>query len=86
MSSGQRSPVELVALEDHDWPSHVKTVTFNDLGCLGVSEKDRTLYWNGRAVRTRTRLSLTGWQTGIAIIAALGSFASGLVAVLEYLG
>ncbi|MDE0101239.1 MAG: hypothetical protein OXN89_02565 [Bryobacterales bacterium] len=51
-----------------------------------MSETDRTLYWNGKAVRTRTRLSLTGWQIGIAVVAAVGSFASGLVAVLEYVG
>ena len=70
----------------HQWPSHVKPVTFKELGCLGISEKDRTLYWNGRAVRTRTRLSLTGWQTGTAVVAAVGSFASGAVAVLKYLG
>ena len=67
-----------------DWPEHVRTVSFQDIGRLGVSDDGRTLYWDGKPVVIRKEISLTRWQLTIALIAASGSFASGLVAVLEW--
>ena len=71
-------------MSEPGWAKHVRTVNFQDIGRLGVSADGRTLYWDGKPVVVRKKISLTWWQFTLALIAALGSFASGLVAVLEW--
>ena len=73
-------------MPESGWPPHVRTVNFEDIGRLGVSEENgKTLYWDGKPVEVRKKISLTWRQGIIALMAALGSVASGVVAILEYM-
>jgi len=67
------------------WPPGVHPISMDGTGFLGVGD-DGALYWDGKPVVVRKEIDLTWWQTTIAIVAAVGAFASGLVAVLEYIG
>ena len=71
-------------MAESDWPPGIRTVSFQDIGRLGVGDDGRTLYWDGKRVEVKKRISLTWWQVIIALVAALGSFVSAGVAVLEY--
>ena len=72
-------------MTESEWPSGIREVTFEDIGRLGVSDDGRTLYWDGKRVEVRKRISLTFWQGTIALMAALGTLVSAVVAVLEYI-
>jgi hypothetical protein len=60
-----------------DWPPSVHVITNQDIARLGVGQGGQ-LYWDGRPVVTRSRLDLSSWQRGIAIIAAIAALAGGL--------
>ena len=66
------------------WPPDVEQISVEDMGHLGVSTKDRTLYWDGEPVVVKKPLSLTKLQLGFAVVGAVGAGASGLVAILDF--
>jgi hypothetical protein len=59
-------------------------MSFDGADHLGVGD-DGTLWWDGKPVVVRRGVSLTWWQTAIAVVAAAGAFASGLIDVLTFL-
>ena len=65
------------------WPSHVRPISLEGLDLLGV-DKDRNLYWNGEKIRTQSQFDLTWGQRILAMLTAVGAFASGAVAALNY--
>ena len=69
-------------LKKEEWPAHVKEVSLEELGLLG-RDAQHNLYWDGKPVEVRKRLDLRWWQVVLAIMTALGAFASGAVAVIR---
>ena len=66
------------------WPRHVKRIEIADLKRLGISN-DNQLFWDGRHVKIRRPLVLTGFQksvavvvTACAILGGTGGFVTGL--------
>jgi hypothetical protein len=67
-----------------DWPEGVTPISVEELGKLGLNEKNQ-LFWDGRRIEIRNRLDLTRLQKTFAIVVsvfavlgALGGFLTGL--------
>ena len=66
------------------WPPGVEPISLEDLGRLGINPRQE-LFWDGRHVEIRRRLTFTGFQkliafvvTICAILGGLGGFVAGL--------
>ena len=68
------------------WPKDVKPISSNGTALLGVSEDSERLYWDGKLLQIKRRLSLTRFQTLIAFAGALGAFLAGLHPWVLFLG
>jgi hypothetical protein len=66
---------------DERWPAGVYAISMEGLSFLGVHEKDRKLYWDGREVVTRTIIRLRGYELLLATIAAGATFGMFLLAL-----
>jgi hypothetical protein len=64
------------------WPVGVTPISFANIGRLGVG-KDGRLYWDGKPVETGQRLSLTWWQTILAIAASIAVIIGSLGAIAQ---
>jgi hypothetical protein len=60
--SGERPP---------EWPQDVQGISMEGLGLLGLDRRTQ-LYWDGRPIVIRRRLSLSPWQKLATVIIALG--------------
>jgi hypothetical protein len=49
-------------------------------------DAEHRLYWDGKPVQLRQRLSLSRWQAAFAIIASLSAAVVAVVEVLSFLG
>ncbi len=49
------------------WPSEVDPISLEDLGRLGINDRQE-LFWDGRHVEVRRRLTLTRFQKFITVI------------------
>ena len=65
------------------WPHGVEPISLEDLGRLGINAHQE-LFWDGRHVEIRRRLTFTGFQkfvafvvTICAILGGVGGFVSG---------
>lgn len=85
MTTDSKQPGQSWADGKPGWPKGVRPISYGGLGLLGVGP-DGTLYWDGKPIVVRKGIDLTWWQTLIAVVAALGAFASGLTDLLQYLG
>ena len=59
----------------------VRSLTMDEAGLLGVDKNGR-LYWGVHPIKIQKILSLNGWQTTIAVLAASGTFMAGLGTLL----
>lgn len=84
MTDNRGHPAQSDSDPKPSWPSGVRPISIDGLDHLGVGD-DGSLYWDGKPIVVRRGIDLTWWQITIALIAALGAFASGVVAVLEFL-
>ncbi len=66
------------------WPDDVKPITVGDLKRLGLGP-DNQLFWDGRAVEIRRKLSLTWPQSILATLAAVATIMTGLNNASVYL-
>jgi len=65
------------------WPSGVEPISLEDLGRIGINARNE-LFWDGRHVEIRRRLTFSRFQkfiavvvTGCAILDGLGGFVTG---------
>lgn len=68
-----------------DWPAGVRPISMDGLSLLGIGPDNR-LYWDGRQIKVSRTVSLTGYQTLLATLTALGALAGGVAALLPFLG
>lgn len=73
-----------------DWPAHVRQISLEGLGLLGIDGEQR-LYWDGKRIEVRQRLTLSWWQKlgAVLVVVAtvtggLGSCAQGVVEVVKF--
>lgn len=70
-----------------DWPKHVRPISIEGLGLLGIDAQHR-LYWDGRPVELRR--ALTFWQSlgavAVVISAIVGALASAIQAYVAWTG
>ncbi|MBV9654259.1 MAG: hypothetical protein JOZ42_06815 [Acetobacteraceae bacterium] len=59
------------------WPPHVRPIDIEDLGRVGISA-DNELFWDGRRVEVRRRLSLTKIEKAIALLVSLCAVLGGI--------
>ncbi len=62
------------------WPNGVRPVGLVELNEIGVDDRGR-LYWQGKPIEVRQRLSLTFWQKAAAFLVAAGALATFLVTI-----
>jgi hypothetical protein len=63
-------------VRDEQWPKDVYSISFDDLGKLGVNYKTKKLYWDGKAVKTTIQLGAS--ERTIAIVGIALVFAQAL--------
>lgn len=85
MTTNSTHPAQSTADGKPGWPEGVRPISMEGLDHVGVG-RDGTLYWDGKPIVVRKGIDLTWWQTMIAVVAALGAFASGMTDLLQYLG
>ena len=86
MTFGERNPdAKTKEAPPHHWPKGVRSVLFDELGLLGVGD-DGQVYWDGRQIRTGTRIQLSGIQASFAIAAAVAAVTVAVVDLLRFLG
>lgn len=70
-----------------DWPGHVRPISLEGLGLLGIDAQHR-LYWDGKPVELRT--ALTFWQSvgavAVVISAVVGAIATAIQAYVAVIG
>lgn len=49
------------------------------------ADKNGNLYWDGRPIQLKQKITLSWWVNFSAVVAALATAAQAVVAVLEYL-
>jgi hypothetical protein len=59
------------------WPPGVEPISLEDLGRLGINTQHE-LFWDGRNVEIRRRLTFTGLQKFIAVIVTICAILGGL--------
>jgi hypothetical protein len=67
------------------WPKGVRPVSIDGMGLLGVGD-DGHVYWDGRQIRTGTRIQLSGIQASFAIAAAVAVVTVATLDLLRFLG
>lgn len=63
-----------------DWPSHVRPISIEGLGLLGIDAQHR-LYWDGKAVEVRR--ALTFWQSAGAVAVVLAAIVGALASAVQ---
>ena len=58
----------------------VKEITPEDMGKLGVHEQSGKLYWEGKEIYTRKKVSLRWYEL---LLASITAFSAGLLVLLE---
>jgi hypothetical protein len=66
-----------------DWPSHVRPISQEGLGLLGIDPSTNRLFWDGKEVVLRNRVRLSWWQGFLAFLIACGTFGTFLVEASE---
>jgi hypothetical protein len=59
------------------WPSDVERISLEDLGRLGINARQE-LFWDGRRVEIRRRLTFTGFQKFVAFVVTICAILGGL--------
>jgi hypothetical protein len=59
------------------WPAGVEPISLEDLGRLGINPQNE-LFWDGRTIEIRRRLTFTGFQKAIAFIVTVCAILGGL--------
>lgn len=59
------------------WPSDVERISLEDLGRLGINARQE-LFWDGRPVEIRRRLTFTGFQKFVAFVVTICAILGGL--------
>jgi hypothetical protein len=59
------------------WPPGVERISLEDLGRLGINPRQE-LFWDGRHVEIRRRLTFTGVQKLIALVVTICAILGGL--------
>jgi hypothetical protein len=60
-----------------DWPPEVERISLEDLGRLGINAQQE-LFWDGRRVEIRRRLTFTGFQKFVAFVVTICAVLGGL--------
>jgi hypothetical protein len=68
-------------MSEPDDPGFVTPIGVEDLNRLGM-DSENNLYWDGRRVETRQRLSLTWWQNLGAFLVSAGAILGGVGAAV----
>jgi hypothetical protein len=58
------------------WPPDVDPISLEDLGRLGINSRQE-LFWDGRHVEIRRRLTLTVFQKFIAVVVTICAILGG---------
>jgi hypothetical protein len=85
MSSERALELEEVPLRKADktkWPKGVRGIGIEEIDALGI-DADGNLYWHGKRVETRTRVSLTWPQIIYAVIIAIATVVGACGAVAQ---
>lgn len=64
------------------WPAGVAEINIGQIGLLGV-DKDNRLYWDGKPVEVKQRLSLSWWQGFGSVLLVVFSVVGGLGAAAQ---
>jgi hypothetical protein len=67
------------------WPPDVRAVTFDETGLLGIRDRDGQLFWNGKEIQTRRKVTLRGFELSLAVVAASATVVASTVSSWEWL-
>ena len=57
------------------WPENVRPITLGAMGMMGVDPATKRLYWDGKEIVVRERLSLGLFERVLAVVVALAAIA-----------
>jgi hypothetical protein len=70
--------------EKSHWPAEVEEIAFDDIGRMGVHRKTNELYWDGKPVKTKQKVSFSLLERIIGLLASLGVVSLAVFSALRY--
>jgi hypothetical protein len=67
------------------WPPNVRPMTIDETGLLGIRDRDGQLFWNGREIQTRKKVTLRGFELSLAVVVAVATLIGSALSSWEWL-
>lgn len=72
-------------LPKESWPPGVRKMTIGETGLLGIRDSDGQLFWNGKEIQTRRKVTLRGFELFLAVVVAVATLTGTVVSSWEWL-
>jgi hypothetical protein len=67
------------------WPQGVQPISIEGLDLLGIDVESGRLYWNGRELVAKNRVSLGGLEIWLAVLATMGTLLQGIPVFADWI-
>src|SRR5680860_77805 len=65
------------------WPNGVREIGIDEMSNFGIDGQSQ-IYWNGKLIEIKKRISLSPWQKFGAVVVAVAAFSASMVGVWEW--